>query len=107
MMTGVSWQIRPFAAAADRAWVRLLWQAAMPPSWPVLPAGIGQLGQGLVAEAGSVPVGFAALDTAGSIPLILAAPDTGLGGAMPCTPARPDLRFADTALHHHRHDRRT
>ena len=35
-MTGVSWRIRPFAAAADRAWVRLLWQAAMPPSWPVL-----------------------------------------------------------------------
>jgi GNAT superfamily N-acetyltransferase len=74
MMTGVSWQIRPFAAAADRAWVRLLWQAAMPPSWPVLPAGIGQLGQGLVAEAGPVPVGFAAVDAAGSIPLILVDP---------------------------------
>ena len=74
MMTGVSWQIRPFAAAADGAWVKLLWQAAMPPAWPVLSAGIGQLGQGLVAEAGSVPVGFAALDTAGSIPLILVDP---------------------------------
>ena len=73
-MTGASWQIRPFAAAADRAWVRLLWEAAMPPSWPVLPAGIERLGQGLVAEAGSVPVGFAALDTAGSIPLILVDP---------------------------------
>ena len=46
----------------------------MPPSWPVLPAGIGQLGEGLVAEAGPVPVGFAALDTAGSIPLILVEP---------------------------------
>ena len=74
MMTGVGWRIRPFAAAADRAWVRLLWQAAMPPSWPVLTAGIGQLGEGLVAEAGPVPVGFAALDTAGSIPLILVEP---------------------------------
>ena len=73
-MTSVSWQIRPFVAAADRAWVALLWQAAMPPSWPVLPAGIEQLGQGLVAEAGPVPVGFAALDTAGSIPLILVDP---------------------------------
>jgi hypothetical protein len=28
MMTDVSWRIRPFAAAADRAWVELLWQAA-------------------------------------------------------------------------------
>jgi len=74
MITGVSWRIRPFAAAADRAWVRLLWHAAMPPSWPVLPVGIGQLGEGLVAEAGPVPVGFAALDRAGSIPLILVEP---------------------------------
>jgi len=74
MMTGVGWRIRPFAAAADRAWVRLLWQAAMPPSWPVLPAGIGQLGEGLIAQAGHARVGFAALDTAGSIPLILVEP---------------------------------
>jgi GNAT superfamily N-acetyltransferase len=74
MITGVSWRIRPFAAAADRTLVRLLWQAAMPQSWPVLPAAIEQLGQGLVAEAGPVPVGFAALDPAGSIPLILVDP---------------------------------
>jgi GNAT superfamily N-acetyltransferase len=74
MMTGVSWRIRPFAAAADRARVGLLWQAAMPPSWPVLPAGIGQLGEGLVAQAGPVPVGFVAFDRAGSIPLILVEP---------------------------------
>ena len=70
----MGWRIRPFAAAADRESVRLLWQAAMPPSWPVLPAGIMQLGDGLVAEAGPVPVGFAALDPAGSIPLILVEP---------------------------------
>jgi GNAT superfamily N-acetyltransferase len=74
MMTGVSWRIRPFAAAADRAWVRQLWQAAMPPSWPVLSAAIGQLDKGLVAQAGDIPVGFAALDTAGSIPLIMVDP---------------------------------
>ena len=74
MMGGVSWRIRAFAAAADRAWVRLLWQAAMPPSWPVLPAGIGRLDEGLVAQAGHVRVGFAALDAAGSIPLILVEP---------------------------------
>jgi GNAT superfamily N-acetyltransferase len=73
-MSGVSWRVRAFAAAADRAWVRLLWQAAMPPSWPVLPAGIGQLDEGLVAQAGHVRVGFAALDAAGSIPLILVEP---------------------------------
>ena len=95
MMTGVSWQIRPFASAADRAWVRLLWRAAMPPSWPVLPAGIGRLGQGLVAEAGPVPVGFAALDPAGSIPLMLVEPGyqrRGIGTGCwkrPCSRSAP------------------
>lgn len=74
MMTDMSWRIRPFAAAADRARVGLLWQAAMPPSWPVLPAGIGQLDEGLVAQDGHIRVGFAALDAAGSIPLILVEP---------------------------------
>jgi ribosomal protein S18 acetylase RimI-like enzyme len=74
MMSGVSWRIRAFVAAADRAWVKLLWQAAMPPSWPVLPAGIEQLDEGLVAQAGHVRVGFAALDAGGSIPLILVEP---------------------------------
>jgi GNAT superfamily N-acetyltransferase len=87
MMTGVSWRIRPFAAAADRAWVRLLWQAAMPPSWPVLPpAGIGQFGEGLAAQTGHVRVGFAALETAGSIPLILVEPGyqrRGIGTGLP------------------------
>jgi GNAT superfamily N-acetyltransferase len=85
MMTGVSWRIRPFAAAADRARVGLLWQAAMPPSWPVLPAGIGQLGEGLVAQAGPIPVGFVAFDRAGSIPLILVQPGCqrrGIGTAL-------------------------
>ena len=74
MMTGVSWRIRPFTPASDRAWVRLLWQASMPPSWPVLPAGIGQLGEGLVAQARPVLAGFVAFDRAGSIPLILVEP---------------------------------
>jgi hypothetical protein len=37
----------------------------MPLSWPVLTAGIAQLGDGLVAEAGSDPVGFVAVDMAG------------------------------------------
>ena len=68
MMTGMSWRIRPFTAAADRAWVGQLWQASMPPSWPELPAGIGQLDEGLVAQAGAVPAGFVAFDRAGSIP---------------------------------------
>ena len=68
------WRIRPFAAVADRAWVAQLWRAALPPSWPVLPAGLGQLGAGLVAEAGPVPVGFVAVDPAGSIPLMLVDP---------------------------------
>lgn len=68
------WRIRPWTACAGETFVERLWQAAMPPSWPVLRAGIARLGDGLVAEAGSEPVGFAALDTAGSIPLILVDP---------------------------------
>jgi beta-N-acetylhexosaminidase len=74
MMAGVRWRIRPFAAAADRECVEGLWRAAMLPSWPLLPAAIALLGEGLIAEAGTGPVGFAALDIAGSIPLILVDP---------------------------------
>jgi GNAT superfamily N-acetyltransferase len=44
------------------------------PDLEQLTAGITQLGEGLVAEAGSDPVGFAAVDMAGSIPLILVDP---------------------------------
>lgn len=73
MMAGVQWRIRPFAAA-DREFVEGLWRAAMPPFWPLLPAGIALLGEGLIAEAGTDPVGFVAVDMAGSIPLILVDP---------------------------------
>ncbi len=68
------WQIRPFEPLADRDGVERLWAVAMPAAWPVLPAGIGQLQSGLVAESGSALAGFAAVDAAGSIPLILVAP---------------------------------
>lgn len=68
------WRIRPSAAGAGKVCVERLWRAAMPPSWPVLTAGIARLGEGLVAEAGSDPVGFVAVDMAGSIPLILVDP---------------------------------
>ena len=68
------WRIRPFVPAADREWVPRLWAAAMPPSWPVLPAGIAMLADGVVAEAPTGPVGLAAADRAGSIPLILVHP---------------------------------
>jgi len=37
-------------------------------AWPLLAAGIARLGAGLIAEAGSDPAGFVAVDTAGSIP---------------------------------------
>jgi beta-N-acetylhexosaminidase len=73
-MAGMRWQVRPFAPAADRECVERLWLAAMPPAWPLLTAGIAQLSAGLMAEAGSDPVGFVAVDMAGSIPLILVAP---------------------------------
>jgi ribosomal protein S18 acetylase RimI-like enzyme len=70
----VRWRIRPFAPAADREWAEGLWVAAMPPSWPLLPAGIAMLSDGLVAEAATGPVGLAAVDMAGSIQLILVHP---------------------------------
>ena len=74
MLTGVRWRIRPFAATAGLQFVEGLWRAAMPRSWPLLPAGIALLGEGLVAEAGTGPVGLVAVDRAGSVPLILVDP---------------------------------
>lgn len=68
------WRIRPFAQAADREWAEGLWLAAMPAAWPLLPAGLAVLGDGLVAEAGTGPAGLVAVDMAGSIPLILVHP---------------------------------
>lgn len=79
------WQIRTFAPAADRSAAEGLWVAAMPPAWPLLPAAIARLGEGLVAEADSGLVGFVAVDMAGSIPLILIAPAyqrRGIGTAL-------------------------
>src|SRR5258707_8170335 len=73
-MAGMRWQIRPFAPAADRECVERLWLAAVPPAWPLLTAGVAQLSAGLMAEAGSDPGGFVAIDIARSIPLILVAP---------------------------------
>jgi hypothetical protein len=70
----MGWRMRPLAPAADQGWVKELWAAALPPTWPPLPAGIAMLGDGLVAEAGADPVGLAAVDMAGSIPLILVHP---------------------------------
>ena len=68
------WRMRRFAPEADRPWVHDLWAAALAPAWPVLPAGVAMVADGLVAEAGTGPVGLAAVDVAGSIPLILVHP---------------------------------
>jgi len=70
----MGWRMRPLAPVADREWVEQLWAAALPPAWPLLPAGIARLRDGLVAEVGADPVGLAAVDMAGSIPLILVHP---------------------------------
>jgi hypothetical protein len=51
----VRWRIRAFVAAADRECVEALWRAAMPPSWPLLPAGVALLGEGLITEAAAFP----------------------------------------------------
>jgi beta-N-acetylhexosaminidase len=74
MMACVRRRIRAFVAAADQECVEALWRAAMPASWPLLPAGVALLGEGLIAEAGTGVVGFTAVDMAGSIPLILVDP---------------------------------
>jgi ribosomal protein S18 acetylase RimI-like enzyme len=76
MMAGVRWWIRAFNAAAERELVDALWRAGMPRSWPLLPAGVASLGEGLVAEADTGPVGFAAVDMAGSVPLIVVDPSS-------------------------------
>jgi hypothetical protein len=52
----MGWRMRPLAPAADRGWMRELWAAALPPTWPPLPAGIAMLRDGLVAEAGAAAV---------------------------------------------------
>jgi beta-N-acetylhexosaminidase len=84
-MSGVRWQIRPYQAIADREWLQRLWRSAMPPWWPLLPAALGLLDAGLVAETGPARVGFVAVDPAGSIPLVLVDPGyqrRGIGGAL-------------------------
>lgn len=87
MLIGVRLRIRPFAAAADWEFVERLWRAAMPRSWPLLSAGIALPGEGLVAEAGTGPVGLVAVDKAGSVPLILVDPAfSGAGSAPACWP---------------------
>src|SRR5262249_60941561 len=73
-IAGVRWRIRPFAPVADREWAEGLWVAAMASSWPLLPAGIALLTDGLVAEAEAGPVGLVGVDLAGGILLILIHP---------------------------------
>ena len=70
----MSVRIRRYRPVADRLGVEELWQAAMPPAWPVLRSGIAAITEGLIAESGDRPVGFVAVDRAGSIPLILVRP---------------------------------
>ena len=94
MMAGVRWRKRPFAAAADQEWVERLWRAAMPPSWPMLPAGIALLTEGRVAEAGPHLAGFVAADMAGAIPLILVDPPVSRAGSAPACWKRPWARSA-------------
>jgi beta-N-acetylhexosaminidase len=80
-----SWRLRPFRPTADRALVETLWRTAMPPAWPLLPAGVTMLNDGLIALAETQPVGFVAADLAGSIPLILVDPAhqrCGIGTAL-------------------------
>jgi GNAT superfamily N-acetyltransferase len=71
----------------------------MPSWWPLLPAGIAMIADGLVAEAGAGPVGLAAVDLAGSIPLILVHPGwQGRGIGTGLLAAAVDLLRAGGAL---------
>jgi GNAT superfamily N-acetyltransferase len=66
--------LRTFRPAADHSALEALWQAALAPTWPLLPTAIARIKTGLVAERRGSPVGLAALDEAGSIPLLLVHP---------------------------------
>jgi GNAT superfamily N-acetyltransferase len=66
--------IRDLDAAADRWVLDRLWEAALAPTWPLLPAGLDEIRDGLVAEEGGRPVGVVAVDPAGSIPLLVVDP---------------------------------
>jgi GNAT superfamily N-acetyltransferase len=74
MILNVRIGVRRYAPETDRGLVDGLWVAAMPPQWPLLPAGVAGLCDGLIAESAAGPVGMAAIDTAGSVPLILVTP---------------------------------
>jgi beta-N-acetylhexosaminidase len=66
--------IRDLDRVSDRRLLDRLWESALAPTWPLLPAGLSGIQDGLVAEDGGRPVGVVAVDPAGSIPLMLVDP---------------------------------
>ena len=63
--------IRDLGQVSDRRVLDRLWESALAPTWPLLPAGLSGIRDGLVAEDGGRPIGVVAVDPAGSIPLIV------------------------------------
>jgi beta-N-acetylhexosaminidase len=83
MMDGIV--LRRLDPAGDRAALESLWRAALHPAWPFLPAGLGCVKDGLVAEDGDRVVGAVGLDPRGSLPLLMVDPShqrRGLGTAL-------------------------
>lgn len=59
---------------ADRPVLEALWEAALAPTWPLLPAGLGMIEAGLVARERGTPLGAVAVDPHGCVPLLLVDP---------------------------------
>jgi GNAT superfamily N-acetyltransferase len=70
--------LRDLDPSGDRPALERLWAAAIGAVWPVLPAGLGFLRTGVVAEAGGEPVGVVAVgagdDRQGGVQLLLVDP---------------------------------
>ncbi|MGH9212359.1 MAG: GNAT family N-acetyltransferase [Acidimicrobiales bacterium] len=67
--------IRRFRRADDVDDMALLWEHALAPTWPLLPAGLQVLRDGYVAERDGQVVGMVGTDPAGSVTLVIVHPD--------------------------------
>ncbi len=93
---GVSWTLRELDEQADRAAVANLWQAALAPTWPLLPRGLDLFRRGFVAvEPGDRFVGAVAVDPAGSVPALMVAPGWRRQGVATVLLAAAERRLRD------------
>jgi ribosomal protein S18 acetylase RimI-like enzyme len=68
-------RLRELDPAADRRLLERLWEAALAPTWPLLPGALDVVAGGLIAEERARVVGMVAVDPAGTIPLLMVHPE--------------------------------